>query len=54
MPPGIKPHQLPSMRLGCLPDDNNDGLADLFFVYSGQLTSRMDMPEKFARTESKF
>ncbi len=35
-------------------DYNNDGLADLFFVNSGQLATRMDTPEKFARAEPKF
>ena len=35
-------------------DYNNDGLADLFFVNSGQLPNRIDAPEKFARTEPKF
>ena len=35
-------------------DYNNDGLADLFFVNSGQLANRIDAPERFARTEPKF
>src|SRR6202034_1028372 len=35
-------------------DYNNDGLADLFFVNSGQLANRVDAPEKFARSEPKY
>ncbi len=35
-------------------DYNNDGLADLFFVNSGQLANRIDAPERFARAEPKF
>jgi hypothetical protein len=35
-------------------DYNNDGLADLFFVNSGQVANRADSPETFARSEPKF
>jgi hypothetical protein len=35
-------------------DYNNDGLADLFFVNSGELVNHMEMPEKFARHEPKY
>jgi hypothetical protein len=35
-------------------DYNNDGLADLFFVNSGELVSGMATPEKFGRDQPKF